>query len=128
MAERTTEKGQGAALQATASAHGMAEGEEQLLTLARGNMEGLVRANQALVDNTSELSRAWLAFWQEQLAEGAEVTRELLERQGAFVRSSLERMNAQARRSAELTSSMIGSCFVPLRESKAAEQTSKHAA
>ena len=78
-------------------------------------MEGLVRANRALIDGTSELGRAWLARWQEQLAEGMELAREALERQGTFVRSSLERLNAQATRSAELTSGMVDGYLAPLR-------------
>ena len=75
------------------------------------------QANQALVDSTSELSRAWFTCWQEQFAEGMELTREMLERQGTFVRSSLERLNAQATRSAEVTSGMVDGYFAPLRES-----------
>ena len=102
----------------TTAARGTSDdGEEQFLALARGNMEGLIRANQALIDSTSELSRAWLACWQEQFAEGMELSREVLERQGTFVRSSLERLNAQATRSAELTSGMVDGYFAPLRES-----------
>jgi hypothetical protein len=106
------------------------DGEEQFLALARGNMEGLIRANQALIDSTSELSRSWLVCWQEQLAEGMELARVVLERQGVFVRSSLERLNAQATRSAELTSGMADRYFVPLREhaSRATEQTTQPAA
>ena len=106
------------------------DGEEQFLALARGNMEGLIRANQALIDSTSELSRSWLVCWQEQVAEGMELARVVLERQGVFVRSSLERLNAQATRSAELTSGMADRYFVPLREhaSRATEQTTQPAA
>jgi hypothetical protein len=103
---------------ATTAARGTADdGEAQFLALTRGNMEGLTRANRALIDSTSELSRAWLACWQEQFAEGMELAREVLERQGTFVRSSLERLNAQATRSAELTSGMVDGYFAPLRES-----------
>ena len=103
---------------ATTAARGTADdGEAQFLALARGNVEGLTRANRALIDSTSELSRAWLACWQEQFAEGMELSREVLERQGTFVRSSLERLNAQATRSAELTSGMVDGYFAPLRES-----------
>ena len=103
---------------ATTAARGTADdGEAQFLALTRGNMEGLTRANRALIDSTSELSRAWLACWQEQFAEGMELSREVLERQGTFVRSSLERLNAQATRSAELTSGMVDGYFAPLRES-----------
>ena len=87
MAERTTEKALENARQAT-----IAGGEDQFLTLARGDMEGLVRANRALADGASELGRAWLVCWQEQVAEGMELARAMLERQGAFLRSSLERM------------------------------------
>jgi hypothetical protein len=117
MAEKVTEKTQEAARRATAAARGtVGNGEEQLLTLTRGNMEGLIRANQALIDSTSELSRAWLVCWHEQFAEGMELAREVLERQSAFVRSSLERLNAQATRSAELTSGMVDGYFTPLRE------------
>jgi hypothetical protein len=111
MAEETARR-------ATAAARGAADdGEAQFLALARGNVEGLTRANRALIDGTSELSRAWLACWQEQLAEGMELAREALERQGTFARSSLERLNAQATRSAELTSGMVDGYFAPVRES-----------
>ena len=113
----------------TAAARGAADDGEgrQLLPLAWGDMEGLIRANQALIDRTSELSRAWLACWQEQLAEGMELAREVLERQGTFARSSLERLNAQATRSAELASGMVDGCFAPLRESagQAAERATR---
>jgi hypothetical protein len=123
MAERTTEKALENARQAT-----IAGGEERFLTLAQGDMEGLVRANQALADGASELGRAWLVCWQEQFAEGMELARAVLERQGAFLRSSLERMTTQATRNAELTSGMIDGCFAPLRPGKATERTPKHTA
>ena len=111
MAEETARR-------ATAAARGAAEGgKEQFLSVDWGNMEGLIRANRALIDGTSELSRAWLACWQDQFAEGMELAREVLERQGTFARSSLERLNAQATRSAELTSGMVDGYFAPLRES-----------
>jgi hypothetical protein len=117
MAEKVTEETREAARQATAAPRGtVGNGEEQLLALTRGNMEGLIRANQALIDSTSELSRAWLVCWQEQVAEGMEVAREVLERQSTFVRSSLERMNVEAMRSAELTTGMVDGYFAPLRE------------
>jgi hypothetical protein len=131
MAEKVTEKTQEAARQATVAARGtVGNGEEQLLALTRGNMEGLIRANQALIDSTSELSRAWLACWQEQLAEGMELAREVLERQNTFARSSLERLNGQAARSAELASGMVDGCFAPLRESagQAAERATRASA
>jgi hypothetical protein len=123
MAERTTEKALENARQAT-----IAGGEERFLTLARGDVEGLVRANRALADGASELGRAWLVCWQEQVAEGMELARAVLERQGAFLRSSLERMTTQATRNAELTSGMIDGCFAPLRPGKAAERTPRHTA
>ena len=106
------------------------DGEEQFLALARGNMEGLILANQALIDITSDLNHSWLVCWQEQFAEGMELARVVLERQGVFVRSSLERLNAQATRSAELTSGMADGCFAPLREraGRATEQTTQPAA
>jgi hypothetical protein len=123
---------EGTARRTTAAARGAADDGEgqQLLPLAWGDMEGLIRANQTLIDRTSELSRAWLACWQEQLAEGMELAREVLERQGTFVRSSLERLNAQASQSAELASGMVDGYIAPLRESagKAAEQTTGPAA
>ncbi len=113
MAEETARR-------AAAAARGTADdGKEQFLSVDWGNMEGLIRANQALIDSTSELSRSWLVCWQEQFAEGMELTREVLERQGTFARSSLGRLNAQATRSAELTSGMVDGCFAPLRESAA---------
>jgi hypothetical protein len=115
----------------TAAARGAADdGEAQFLALTRGNMEGLIRASQGLIDSTSELNRAWLACWQEQFAEGMELAREVLERQGTFACSSLERLNAQATRSAELTSGMVDGYLAPLREraSRAAEQTTRPAA
>ena len=121
MAEETARR-------ATAAARGTADdGEAQFLALARGSTEGLTRANRALIDSTSELSRAWLAYWQEQFAEGMELAREVLERQGTFARSSLERLNAQATRSAELASGMVDGCFAPLRESagQAAERATR---
>ena len=123
MAERTTEKALENARQATT-----ADGEERFLTLARGDVEGLVRANRALADGASELGRAWLVCWQEQLAEGMELARAVLERQGAFLRSSLERMTTQAARNAELTSGMIDGCFAPLRPGGATERTPRRTA
>jgi hypothetical protein len=123
MAEETARR-------ATAAARGTTDdSEKQFPVLARGNMEGLIRANQALVDSTSELSRAWFTCWQEQFVEGMELTREVLERQGTFVRSSLERLNAQATRSAEVTSGMVDGYFAPLRESadKATERAPRPA-
>ncbi len=130
MAEKVIEETREAARQATAAPRGtVGNGEEQLLALTRGNMEGLIRANQALIDSTSELSRVWLVCWQEQFAEGMEVAREVLERQSTFVRSSLERMNVEARRSAELTTGMVDGYFTPLRESagKATERATRPA-
>jgi hypothetical protein len=121
MAEETARR-------ASAAARGAADdGEGQLLPPAWGDMDGLIRANRALVDGTSELGRAWLACWQEQLAEGMELAREALERQGTFARSSLERLNGQATRSAELASGMVDGCFAPLRESagQAAERATR---
>ena len=123
MAEETARR-------ATAAARGTTDdSEKQFPVLARGNMEGLIRANQALVDSTSEFSRAWFTCWQEQFVEGMELTREVLERQGTFVRSSLERLNAQAARSAEVTSGMVDGYFAPLRESadKATERATRPA-
>jgi hypothetical protein len=123
---------EGTARRTTAAARGAADDGEgqQLLPLAWGDMEGLIRANQTLIDRTCELSRAWLACWQEQLAEGMELAREVLERQDTFVRTSLERLNAQTSRSAELASGMVDGCIAPLRESfgKVAEQTTGPAA
>src|SRR3954469_16615462 len=101
MAEGVTEETRGAVRQATA-----ADGEQRLLTLARGDMGGLVRANQALADGASELGRAWLFCWEGQVAEWMELARAGRERQGACLRSSLERMTTQATRNAELTASM----------------------
>jgi hypothetical protein len=124
MAEETARR-------ASAAARGAADdGEAQFLALARGDVEGLIRANRALIDGTSELGRAWLACWQEQLAEGMELAREVLERQGTFARSSLERLNGQAARSAELASGMVDGCFAPLRESagQAAERATRASA
>ncbi len=111
MAEETARR-------AAAAARGTADdGEEQFLSVDWGNTEGLTRANRALIDGTSELSRAWLACWQEQFAEGMELAREVLERQGTFARSSLGRLNAKATRSAELTSGMVDGYFAPPPES-----------
>src|SRR3954453_16508988 len=123
MAEGVTEETRGAVRQATA-----ADGEQRLLTLARGDMGGLVRANQALADGPSELGRAWLVCWQEQVAEGMELARAVLERQGTFLRSSLERMTTQAARNAELPSGMIDGYFAPLRPGGATERTPRHTA
>jgi hypothetical protein len=130
MAEKVTEETREAARQATAAPRGtVGNGEEQLLALTRGNMEGLIRANQALIDSTSELSRVWLVCWQEQFAEGMEVAREVLERQSTFIHSSLERMNVQVMRNAELTTGMVDGYFAPLRESagKATERATRPA-
>ena len=125
MAEETARR-------ATEAARGAADDGEAppFLALTRGNVEGLIRANRAMIDGTSELGRAWLACWQEQLAEGMELAREVLERQGTFARSSLERLNAQATRSAELASGMVDGCFAPLRESagQAAERATRASA
>jgi hypothetical protein len=124
MAEETARR-------ASAAARGAADdGEAQFLALTRGNVEGLIRANRAMIDGTSELGRAWLACWQEQLAEGMELAREVLERQGTFARSSLERLSGQAARSAELASGMVDGCFAPLRESagQAAERATRASA
>jgi hypothetical protein len=124
MAEETARR-------ASAAARGAVDdGEAQFLALTRGNVEGLIRANRAMIDGTSELGRAWLACWQEQLAEGMELAREVLERQGTFARSSLERLNGQAARSAELASGMVDGCFAPLRESagQAAERATRASA
>src|SRR3954454_21457366 len=123
MAEGVTEETRGAGRQGPADGGG-----PRPLTLARGDMGGLVRANRALADGTSELGRAWLVFWQEQFAEGMELARAVLERQGTFLRSSLERMTTQATRNAELTTGMIDGCFAPLRPSEATERTSRHTA
>src|SRR3954454_18676451 len=123
MAEGVTEETRGAVRQATA-----ADGEQRLLTLARGDMGGLGRANPALAHGTSDLGRAWLVFLQERVAEGMELARAVLERQGAFLRSSLERRTTQAARHAELTTGMIDGYFAPLRPSKATERIPKDAA
>ena len=98
------------------------------IALLRGT--GRLAGPGAVEVDTSELNRAWLACWQEQLAEGMELAREVLERQGTFARTSLERLNAQASRSAELASGMVDGYIAPLRESagKAAEQTTRPAA
>ena len=114
---------EGTARRAAAAARGADGGGEERF-LAFGDMEGLIRANQALVDSTSELGRGWLVCWQEQFVEGMALTREVLERQGTFVRSSLERLNAQAARSAEVTSGMVDGYLAPLRESRAATRPS----
>jgi hypothetical protein len=121
MAEETARRA------ATAARGAADDGGEQFLSVDWGNMEGLIRANLALIDGTSELSRAWLACWQEQLAEGMELAREVLERQGTFARSSLGRLNAQATRSAELASGMVDGCFAPPREGagQAAERATR---
>ena len=124
MAEETARR-------ASAAARGAADdGEAQFLALARGDVEGLIRAIRALIDGTSELGRAWLACWQEQLAEGMELAREVLERQGTFARSSLERLSGQAARSAELASGMVDGCFAPPREraGQAAERATRASA
>src|SRR3954453_10282423 len=123
MAEGVTEETRGAVRQATA-----ADGEQRLLTLARGDMGGLVRANQALADGASELGRAWLVCWQEQVAEGGELARAVGERQGAFPHPHLGRVAKQAARNAEPTSGMIDGCFAPLRPGGATERTPRHTA
>jgi hypothetical protein len=144
MAERAAEKprqsGQEAAelareitgrgLWVVAQRGGATEGRGQFLALIRDDMAGQVGASQALVSAISELSYAWLVFWHEQVAEGMKATGELLERQNAFTRSSLERAHVRMRRSAELAGEMITGSFQPMRESahEVAEHASKPAA
>jgi hypothetical protein len=94
-----------------------AEGREQFLGLIRDNTEDRAGASQVLVSAASELSYAWLVFWQEQFAEGMKAAREALERQNAFTRASLERAQALTTQSAELAAKMIAGSLQPLQES-----------
>jgi hypothetical protein len=140
MAERLRQSGQEAAgvareimgrgLWVVAQGGGATEGRERFLSLIRDSMAEQLGASRALVSATSELSYAWLVFWHEQVAEGMKTTGEILERQNAFTRSSLERTHIRMRRSAELAGEMITESFRPMRESPhgVTEHASKPAA
>ena len=91
-----------------------------------------------MLDGTAELGQLWTAFWSEQLADGTDALRalatcrswrEAVEIQTELTRASLERVCAQAARSAELTTAMIAGGIQPLQESirRGAERTPRAA-
>ncbi len=99
----------------------VARGDGELFPFGRDGMEGLVRSSRAMLDGTAELGQLWTSFWSEQLADGTDALRalatcrswrEAVEIQNEFTRASLERVCAQAARSAELTA---GICCVERR-------------
>jgi hypothetical protein len=105
MADRTTDKAQQTAREATAAvtetvdegAERVSEtveqsGEtarranetasrsyEELLTLGQDNLEGMARASQAMLKGTSDLGSLWASFWNEQMTTGVEAMRSLAE-------------------------------------------------
>jgi hypothetical protein len=100
-------------------------GYEELLTLSRENMDGMARASQVMLNGTTELSRVWTSFWNEQLANGVETMRSLAECrswhdalavENDFTRASFERACSGAAKSAELMAEMVTSSFKPLQE------------
>ncbi len=106
---------------------------EELLTIGRDNMEGVARASQAMLKGASELGSLWASFWNEQLTTGMEAMRSLaechswgeaLEVQNEFTRSSLDRVFSRTLKSAEVTSEMVTSSFIPFQEAgrRAAER------
>jgi hypothetical protein len=106
---------------------------EELLSLGQDNMEGLARASQAMLKGTSDLGSLWVSYWSEQLTTGMEAVRslaeceswdEVLRVQNEFTRASLDRVFSRALKSAELTSEMVTSSFIPFQESarRAAER------
>ena len=103
-------------------------GNEQFLTLSREGVESMARAGQLMLEGTSELSRVWISFWNEQLTEGMEAMRalagcrtwhEALDVQGEFTRASFERAMSRATKSAELTAEMVTSGLRPLQAAAA---------
>ena len=105
MADKTTDKAQQAAREATAAAMETADqsaervsetveqsGEtarrasetasrsyEEFLTLGQDNLEGMARASQAMLKGTSDLGSLWASFWNEQMTTGVEAMRSLAE-------------------------------------------------
>jgi hypothetical protein len=105
MADKTTDKAQQTAREATAAVKETADesadrvsetveqsGEtarrasetasrsyEELLTLGQDNMEGMARASQAMLKGTSDLGSLWASFWNEQMTTGVEAMRSLAE-------------------------------------------------
>ena len=106
---------------------------EELLTIGRDSMEGVARASQAMLQGASELGSLWASFWNEQLTTSMGAMRSLAESdswgealkvQNEFTRSSLDRVFSRALKSAELTSEMVTSSFIPFQETarRAAER------
>jgi hypothetical protein len=148
MADKTTEKAQQTAREAIATAEETVErigdtaprasetasrSSEEILTIGRDNVEVVGRASQAMLKGASELGSLWASFWNEQLTTGMEAMRSLAESdswdealkvQNEFTRSSLDRVFSRALKSAELTSEMVTSSFIPFQESarRAAER------
>jgi|ERR671918_2585979 hypothetical protein len=105
MADKTTEKAQLTAREATAAVKEAADegvkrvsetveqsgdaaqranetaarSYEELLILGQDNMEGMARASQAVLKGTSDLSSLWASFWNEQLTTSMEAMRSLAE-------------------------------------------------
>lgn len=154
MADKSTEKAQQAAREATGTAdetvetatetaqrasEAAARGYEELLTLGRDNMEGLATASRAMLKGTSDLGSVWASFWNEQLTSGMEAMRSLAECrswdealsvQDEFTRASLNRVCSQVVKSAELSTEMLTSSLPPLQASarRAAEHMPRRAA
>lgn len=103
MADKTTDKAQQSAREATAAAKETADESaervsetveksgvtahrasetasrsyEELLTLRQDNQEGMARASQAILKGTSDLGSLWASFWNEQLTTSMEAMRSL---------------------------------------------------
>jgi hypothetical protein len=132
-AERVSETVEKSGETARRASETAARSSEELLTIGRDNMEGVARASQAMLKGASELGSLWASFWNEQLTTGMETMRSLaechswgeaLEVQNEFTRSSLDRVFLRALKSAELTSEMVTSSFLPFQETagRAAER------
>ena len=132
-AERVSETVEKIGATARRASETASRSSEELLTIGRDNMDGVARASQALLKGASELGSLWASFWTEQLTTGMEAMRSLAESdswgealkvQNEFTRSSLDRVFSRALKSAELTSEMVTSSFIPFQESarRAAER------
>jgi hypothetical protein len=132
-AERITETVEKIGDRARRASEIASRSSEELLTIGRDNTESVARASQAMLKGASELGSLWASFWNEQLTTGMEAMRSLAESdsweealkvQNAFTRSSLDRVFSRALKSAELTSEMVTSSFIPFQESarRAAER------
>ena len=135
-AKKTLERSGGSAQRMNETA---TRGYEELSTLSRENMDGMVRASQAMLKGTSDLGSLWASFWNEQMTTGVEAMRSLaacdswdeaLKVQNDFTRASLDRVCSRTLKSAEVTSEMVTNSFVPLQESarRAADRIHRPAA